>query len=287
MNDEKLIENFSLYLRRKNKTKSTITAYVKDIEQLSEAVPEKSLTEISEEDIRFNLKNWVYNGTFSTKTVSRKLNSIRTFYNFLIEKKEITISPAADIHHPKFRTEKPTVLTKPEYTTLRESCSENLKFLTVIELLLQTGMRIGELSRVKMKDIYLNKDPHVFISEFSSIKERKVPLDDKAVKALKLYLSTVEKRNPEQPLFSTRNGKNIQVRNIRASIDKIIKRAKISNICVNDIRNTFIVYQLNAGFNIDRLAEIVGHKTTITTTRYLSLLNKEYKDRKITKVQEL
>ena len=170
MNDEKLISNFSLYLRRKNKTKSTITAYVKDIEQLSEAVPGKSLTEITEEDIRFNLKNWVYNGTFSTKTVSRKLNSIRTFYNYLIEKKEISVSPAAEIHHPKFRTEKPRVLTKPEYITLRECCSENLKFLTVIEVLLQTGMRIGELSRLKMQDVSLNKDPYIFISEFSSIK---------------------------------------------------------------------------------------------------------------------
>lgn len=287
MNDETLINNFSSYLRRKNKTKSTIMAYVKDIEQLSEAVPNKSLTEITEEDIRFNLKNWVYNGTFSTKTVSRKLNSIRTFYNYLVEKKEIVASPANNIHHPKFRTEKPRILTKSEYNSLREQCSDNLKFLTIIEVLLQTGIRIGELSRLRVRDVNMNKDPYLYIEKFSSIKERNVPLNDKVLKSLKLYLSATEKRDPEKPLFSTRNGKSIQVRNIRASIDKIIKKAKITNVCVNDIRNTFIVYQLSCGFSLEILARVVGHKTTVTTTRYLSLLNKEYKDKKLSKIQEL
>lgn len=282
-----LIDNFSSYLRRKNKTKSTITAYIKDIEQLAEATQGKNFKLITEEDIRFTLKNWVYNGTFSTKTVSRKLNSIRTFYNFLIDKKEVIKSPAESIHHPKFRSEKPRVLTKAEFLLLRETCSDNLKALTMFEILLQTGIRIGELSRIKIKDVNLTKDQSLYISEFSSIKERKVPLNDKVAKALKLYLSSTNKKSQEAPLFSTRNGKYIQIRNIRSSLDKLIKKSKIKDICVNDIRNTFITYQLTHGMGIERLAEIVGHKTVVTTNRYLVLLNKPYKDKKITKVAEL
>ena len=287
MDNKILIDNFSLYLRRKDKTKSTIMAYVKDISQLSEHYPEKSLIEITEEEIRVILKTWVYNGTFSTKTVSRKLNSIRTFYNFLIDKKTIFKSPAEEIHHPKFRNEKPRILSKNEYSQIREICSDNLKSITMLEILLQTGIRIGELSRLKIKDVVFNNNSYLNIAEYSSIQQRKVPLNEKAIKSLKLYLSSIEKKNPDSPLFATRSGKLIQIRNIRSSIDKIIKKAKVKDTCVNDIRNTFIVYQLNHGFSIEKLAEIVGHKTVVTTSRYINLTSKPYKDKGLEILQEL
>src|SRR5690606_25642510 len=115
MENQIYIDNFTNYLRRKGKAKSTIIAYVKDLKQLSEIYPSKELPKLTEPDIRNALKTWSQNGEYSTKTVSRKLNSIRTFYNFLVEKNTIKESPANSIHHPKFRAEKPRVLSKVEY----------------------------------------------------------------------------------------------------------------------------------------------------------------------------
>jgi len=287
MENQIYIDNFTNYLRRKGKAKSTIIAYVKDLKQLSEIYPSKELPKLTEPDIRNALKTWSQNGEYSTKTVSRKLNSIRTFYNFLVEKNTIKESPANSIHHPKFRAEKPRVLSKVEYLSLKDCCSDNLKFYTMIELLLQTGIRIGELSRLKIKDVVINKNPHLIISEFSSIPERKVPLNQKAIKSLKMYLSAYEKRNPDSALFFTKNGKHVQIRNIRAAIDKVIKKAKIKDASVNDLRNTFIVHQLSKGMSLEALAEIVGHKTTVTTMRYIQLLPKQYKDKGIGEVFEV
>lgn len=286
MENSEIINSFSTYLKRKGKAKSTLLAYVKDIEQLCSNTNNKSVIELSENDIKQCLEKWHKSGEFSVKTVSRKLNSIRTFYSYLSEKKFVTINPATSIHHPKFRTEKPRVLSKVEYLTLKDNCSDNLKLFTIVELLLQTGMRIGELSRLKVSDVNLN-DSTISIAEFSTIEARIVPLNNKTLKNLKLYLSTLERKNKDVALFSTKNGKPIEVRNIRASIDKAIKKSKIKDASVNDIRNTFIVYQLSKGMSIDSLAEIVGHKSTATTVRYIQLLLKQYKDKGIREIIEL
>lgn len=288
MDNEKYIESFTSYLRRNNKTKSTIVAYVKDLTQLCDECKGKLVSDLNENDIKEILKEWLYSDKFSIKTISRKLNSFRTFYNFLLERKEIEKSPTENIRHPKFRKDLPRILSRSEYSQIRDAFSENLKYLTIFEILLQTGIRIGELSRLRVKDLYLDKDmPYIFVQEYSSIKERQVPLNNKVVKAIKLYLSSLNGKNPEYPLFSTRNNKNIQIRNIRGTIDRAIKKSQIRATCVNDIRNTFITFQLSQGYPVNELAKIVGHKTTITTQRYLELLPKQYKDRKIRKIHEL
>jgi len=124
------------------------------------------------------------------------------------------------------------------------------------------------------------------IEQFASNDRREVPLNYKVRDHLNKYLSA-DKRKKDAPLFFTKTGKSIEVRNIRSSIDRAIIKAKIRNACVNDLRNTFIVYQLNSGANIDFIAEIVGHKNIATTTRYVELLTKKYKPLGINEVSEL
>jgi integrase/recombinase XerD len=284
--NSELIEKFSLYLKRKDKAKSTITAYNKDIQQLAEE-SKKPLEDLSESDIDQLMRSWIFENKFAVKTVSRKLNSIRTFYNFLTEKQIILKNPAIDIRHPKFRPSKQRVLTKVEIQHLRTASEDNLKCMTIIEIMLQTGIRIGELSRLKVKDVVLIDTPYIRIGKFSKTIERKVHLNDKALQIIRLYLSSLVKKSPELPLFATKNNKPIQVRNIRAMIDKVIKKSKIKEACVNDLRNTFITFQLSQGFDINELAVVVGHKTTATTNRYLELLTKKYRRKSRSKIYPL
>lgn len=285
MDNDTLIASFSKYLKKKDKTFSTISAYTKDIIQLSTILENKNLLETNEEEIRSVLKTWIYNGVYSTKTVSRKLNSIRTFYLYLIEKRLITLSPAENIRHPKFRSEKQKIIAKNEYGEVINRCNDNLKTLTMFIVLLQTGIRISELSRLKIKDLILtNNGSFLIISKFSSQNERKIVLNSSAEKALRLYFSTLGKRNENHPLFSTKTGKFIQIRNIRSALDRAMAKAKLKNYCVNDIRNTFIVHQLSNGYDIKKLAEYVGHKTSVTTSRYLELMKKQYKSKRVSEI---
>ncbi len=277
MDTQKLIKDFISYLKRKGKTKSTLIAYENDILQLAESNLNKELMNYSETDIKHGLQFLQTSKSLSAKTISRKLNSTRTFYKYLLEKKLIKVNPAARISHPKFRAKKQRFLTKMEYLALREVSRENDRLFTMIDLLLQTGIRIGELSRLKIKDIKLNSSKStIFVEKFGSCNERTVYLNDKITNELKSFLAK-QKHKDNAPLFSTKTGRSIEVRNIRGSIDRAIIKAKLKNACVNDLRNTFIFYQLSNGLSLSKLAEIVGHKNINTTTRYLELLPKKYK----------
>lgn len=276
-NSAEYISNFENYLKRKGKSKSTIIAYIKDLKQLEETNVKKDLTNFSTEDIKKGLERLKNDLDLTNKTISRKLNSIRTFYKYLNHKAVISENPATKIPHPKFPLKKQRILKPTEYYALKEVSREDIKLFTIIELMLQTGIRIGELSRLKVKDVKIYSSKTLFIASFSSNKEREIELNSKALKAIELYLQNYKHaNNPNAPLFSTRTGKPIQIRNIRSIIDRVIVKAKIKNACVNDIRNTFIVHQLENGLTLEKIAQFVGHKNTTTTEKYLNLLSKKY-----------
>jgi len=294
----KVINEFTTYLKRKGKTKSTTIAYENDIKQLNWASTQsgtrKSIINLNEEEIKVCLKLLQNSKSLSTKTLSRKLNSIRTFFKFLQDKKIIKSNPAISIAHPKFRNKKPRILTRAEYLELKEISRDNIRLYTMVDVMLQTGLRIGELARLKIKDINLDKSkPFLMVQEFGSIQQREVPLNSKAVKSLKVYIEENtkkgknEKLKTESALFTTKTGKAIEIRNIRSSIDRVILKAKIKDASVNDLRNTFIVYQLSQGMPLNKIASIVGHKNIVTTMRYFELLQRKYKSTLDIEVKEL
>jgi integrase/recombinase XerC len=289
MENDKLVLDFVNYLKRKGKAKSTLIAYQNDLKQLAESNVNKLIIDFQEADVKHGLNFLQSTYSLSSKTVSRKLNSIRTFYRFLQERKYVESNPTESIVHPKFRVKKQRFLSRQEYLALREVSRENPKIYMVIELLLQTGLRIGEVSRLKVKDIVFSKDGgFIYVEKFASNPERRVPINAKLSIELKDYLTRLKaSKKVNTPLFATKTGKGIEVRNIRGCIDRFIIRAKIKSACVNDLRNTFIVNQLSSGFSVSRLAEIVGHKNTTTTTKYIELLGKKYKPTAIEKLVEL
>lgn len=283
----KLLNEFIIHLKKTSRSNSTVLAYTKDIKQFASTNINKKISAFTEEDIKHAMDFFKNSLSLTPKTISRKLNAIRTFYKFLVEKEIIKTNPANKINHPKFKLKKPRVLSRGEYLALKEICRENMRLFTMVEVLLQTGIRISELSRLKVKHVRLNGNlGFLFIEEFSSNFERTVPLNIKAAKVLKDYLTRTSPKE-SSPLFATRRGKSIEIRNIRSSIDRAISKTKIKNVCVNDLRNTFIYYQLMNGMSIERLAEIVGHRNINTTSRYLQLLPKKYTPGGVDNVYEL
>lgn len=286
MTSKELIDKFINYLKENNKSLSTTIAYQNDLEQLASSNISKSLKDFSKEDIKHGLEYLKEIKGLSPKTVSRKINSIRTFYRYLEIVGIIKENPSALISHPKFKAKKPRILSRAEYLAIREVSRANERLHLMIETLLQTGIRISELSRLEKKDLFLEgKKPYILIKAFSSNIERQVPLNYRLANLIKLYL--LSNPNNHSNLFCTKSGKCIEIRNIRSSIDRAIMKAQIKNACVNDLRNTFIVHQLAQGISIARLAEIVGHKNSSTTIKYLALLEKKYKPSGTDSITEL
>ncbi|HEC64177.1 MAG TPA: site-specific integrase, partial [bacterium] len=183
----------------------------------------------------------------------------------------------------------PRVLGQMEYKALRDSSRKNIRLYTMIELLLQTGIRIGELSRLKLEDTLLSSNPkYISIGEYASNSSRKVELNSTALQALGNYLiiRNSPKKTESKHLFHTKSGKPVLVRNIRSSINKAFRKAGIEKATVNDIRNTFIVFQLTQGMRSDRVADVVGHQRVSSTEKYLEIV-KNRKKRAITKIEPL
>ena len=91
--------------------------------------------------------------------------------------------------------------------------------------------------------------------------------------ALKRYIEEVRGDSKSKNVFITKTGRVLLARNIRSLLDRFFNKADIKNIKVNDLRNTFIVYQLKSGVPIDVVSQVVGHKRISTTEKYLELID--------------
>lgn len=270
-------QQFIESLRAKKRSESTIVAYSKDIDQLLVFMSKQGLPKECKELTTEVLTNYVdelkKEGSYTLKTISRKINSLKTFSKFLLGENLIVVDVAEPIAHPEYTSQPQRILSPLEYRALRDCARTNLRLFTMVELLLQTGIRIGELSRLKKSDLNLEKG-ELRIEAFSSNRERIVELNSLAIEALRTFTDTDNtfKNQKDDYLFKTKTGRPVLIRNIRTAINRAFKKAGIKNATVNDIRNTFIVYQLEQGIRTDRLAELVGHQKPSTTEKYLDLV---------------
>jgi site-specific recombinase XerD len=284
---EVLIIEFTEHLKQNNKSTSTIIAYAKDLQQLHQ-VAGKDLDLLSVTELIAAVDKFKNSKEFTSKTVSRKINSFRTFYKYLHNQGKIAANPAMEITHPKFKPKQVRVLSQPEYLALRETTRDNERLFAMVELMLQTGIRISELSKLKLADVHIDgKTTYLHIGAYSTNEAREVPLNTRATALLKKYVEQLKDQPTERPLFATRDGKPLIIRNIRSVIDRAMSKAGISDACVNDLRNTFIVAQLSAGAPLDLVAHAVGHRSKLTTKKYLDLLDKKYKPNGNSKLVDL
>lgn len=270
-------------LKTKGRSTATILAYSKDIDQLIDFVQKNKVTSLETiaADHIEAFKKSLLSSNYTAKSISRKLNSIKTFCRFLISLGIIKNNPAATITHPKYDIKAPRILTKMEYRSLRDVCREDLRVYAIVEILLQTGIRIGELANLSLDDIDSDK---LNIKAFESHCQRQVPLNKAAAAALAEYLK-IRPKTKSKNAFITKTGKPFLIRNIRTSLDRFFKQADIKNARVNDLRHTFIAHQLQAGTPLTLISKLVGHKRLSTTEKYLELI--KGKDAAIVSLEEL
>ncbi|GIW62738.1 MAG: tyrosine recombinase XerC [Patescibacteria group bacterium] len=264
----KILEKFIANLEKQGKSNFTIIAYKKDLEQFIGFLTKKEIEDIREvkkQQIEEFITELINNG-YTKKSASRKLNSIRTFFKFLKNEGIVTYNPSLDVSHPKQKINPPRILSKLEYMALRDYAKKDTRTYAMIELILQTGLKIGELANIQLSDI---KDNSLIIRRYGSTPEREIPLTEPAKKAIEEYLK-VRPETKDPHLFVTRKGTPLLIRNIRQIISRCFDDVGIENATVNDLRNTFIAHQLSNGASIEYVAQIVGHKRLSSTERFLS-----------------
>ncbi len=277
-------KQFTEYLESRRRARATIVAYGKDIEQVITFLAnmgKKTITEVSRDELEAFLKK-LASDSYTPKSISRKINSIKTFFRFLKASGAITMDPAIEIEHPKYEVKPPRILSKIEYRALRDACRGDIRIYAIVELFLQTGIRIGELAALTLADI---KGNELFIAAQEGHAQRSVPLNKAAKEALDRYIAVRNPSAASHALFVTKTGRALLIRNIRTAIDRYFRIAGIEGAKVNDLRHTFIAHHLMAGTSITTLSKLVGHKRLSTTERYLELVKDKATD--TVKLEEL
>ncbi len=275
MNQNSLLDlraKFTQSLESSGRAHATVIAYSKDVEQIIQFLTEKgktALPDISADDIE-EFKELLKKQRYTGKSISRKINSIKSFFRFLINEGLIIENPADIIVHPKYDQSPPRVLSKLEYRALRDACRSDVRIYAIVEVLLQTGMRISELAALQLPDLDMDRNV-IAIKAQNSREARKVPLNTAAKNAIAEYMR-IRPRAREKTLFLTKTCRPFLVRNIRTAIDRYFRLAGIKDGKVNDLRHTFIIEQLKAGTPLVYVSQLVGHKRITTTEKYLKLI---------------
>jgi len=264
-----LLPVFIGHLENKGRSPSTILAYRADLEQLLEFLKARNKVtpdQITQSDIEA-FRDSLLTQKYTPKSVSRKLNAVKTFFRWLMLEKKLTANPAEDVAHPKIQPTSPKFLSPLEYRALRDVVRGDNRIAAIIELILQTGLRISEVANLKLPNV---KDDVLEVEKYATQPSREIPLNTAAREALDVYLK-VRPKTDSSYIFVSKNGKPLAVRNIRAAIDRYMQRAEISQYSVNDLRTTFIIENLKANVDLVLLSRVVGHKRLSTTERYLEL----------------
>lgn len=269
-------KEFVDFLRGKKHSSATVLAYGKDIDQLAsflETLEKEHIHDVTKDDIQAFLGKLAEQG-YTPKSLSRKLNSTRTFYRFLKVNEYVADDPSLLVSHPQYELAAPRMLKPTEYRALRDAARNDARMYAIIELLLQTGIRIGELADIRMGDI---AGDSIHIRPHEKHEERDVPLNKSAKEALNRYLA-IRPKIEDDHVFVTKSGKPFLVRNIRTAIERYFRIAGIENAKVNDLRHTFVAHHLKHGVSLVLLSKILGHKRLSTTERYLNYVQDRAKD---------
>jgi integrase/recombinase XerD len=263
-------KNFEEYLKKKRLSSSTVLAYMADIKQLTEFLKKRQVGQIPavSTELLEEFKELLVDNNYQAKSICRKLNAIKAFFRYLKEENVIPQNPAESVVHPKYEVSPPRILTKMEYRALRDAARNDLKISAIVELFLQTGLRVGELTRVQLEEI---ANESITIRTFESHGSRNIPLNQAAKKALERYLR-VRPKTKSKNLFVTKYGKPLLVRNLRVSINRYFQVAGIKDATVSSLRHTFIAHQLMRGASVVLIQKLAGHKRLTTTERYLDMV---------------
>ncbi|MEX0999100.1 MAG: tyrosine recombinase XerC [Thermodesulfobacteriota bacterium] len=278
---DKYLSSFEDFLSsERNYSKHTLKAYLADIKEFGLVLKEMNLISPENGDIDFLNMDETPVRVFISKlykknkkvSISRKIASVRTFFDFLIRRGEMKSNSAKLVPSPKGEKRLPTFLTVDEVVKLVEAPGSDNAYESrdraILELLYSCGLRVSELVGINLNDLDLESMSVKVLGKGN--KERLVPLGSKASSAIKIYLiQRLDLKPKEDYLFVNSRGGRLTTR----SIDRIIKKyAAISgipkNISPHVLRHTFATHLLGGGADLRAIQEMLGHKSLSTTQRY-------------------
>lgn len=208
-------------------------------------------------------------------SISRKLVSIRMFFEFAIQERWVLKNPAEGIHGPSIPKKVPKVLQQNFLSELMVEARKALKWgerdLTILELLYGCGLRVSELVGLNLEDI--SWDTRELLVRGKGSKERIVPYGEYIQEALSAWLprrnELVEKRPTEKAVIVNAHGRRLTTRGAAFILERIaISMPQQIQVSPHALRHSFATHLLDEGADLRAIQELLGHSNLATTEKY-------------------
>ena len=271
------LKNIRLY------SKKTVASYEYDLKDYALFLEKNNLTIKDDNDKTLKLYlNYVYDKKISNKSISRHLSSLRTYYDFLKKENIVTENIFKNVKNPKIEKTIPNFISHDKLNEIFTSFNDSdldIRNRLVIELLYATGLRVGELVNIKIKDIDFGAQSIKVLGKGS--KERYVFYNNTTKEVLKKYLVVRKKLQKKENDYLLLNDKGTPIK--EASVRKIIQTTLMkcgikSKITTHTFRHTFATDLLNQGLDLVNVKELLGHASLNTTSIYTHITNDRIKE---------
>jgi site-specific recombinase XerD len=282
--DAALLEAFHAYLVKRDLAPATVRVYLHDLTVFQNwlawiyETPAVSLIQVGTADLATFRKHLLQEKSHRATTINRRLQTLRLFYRWLQQRSDTAENPAEHLHYLReARREQPAALKRGEVLVLLRAADASphgqaKRNVALVQLLLQTGLRVSEAAALKHADLHLGaRAGSVAVRAGKGLKFRRLPLNATARRALQNYMETLSESAPQMPLFLSKRQTPLSVRAIQNVIAELARRAGITRIAVSahTLRHSFAVNFLksNPGKLIE-LADLLGHESLDTTAIY-------------------
>ncbi len=274
------VDKFLFFLKVElNYSELTIKSYQLDLTDFFGYIESKKINylTITNHDVRGYLK-YLDSCNLKNSTISRRISTLRTFYNYLVDENIVENNVFHNVKNPKLEKKLPNYLNYNEMEELLESIdistTEGLEKRLLIEMFYSTGCRVSEMINVKISDIdFTNKTIRIM---GKGSKERIVYFGDYASKYLDNYLSKVK---CDKYLFTNKKGEKLTINEVEQIVKDIMKHISIkTHVTPHTLRHTFATHLLNNGADIKTVQELLGHANLSTTGIYTHVSSDRLKD---------
>lgn len=270
----------------KNYSEYTVLSYKNDIEEFLKYLNREILNfkDVEYGDLRFYLMYLKEEKEDNNASIDRKLSALRGFYKYLANNGVVKSNVFSLVSGPKKEKKLPRYF---EYNELEELFSipdvdnpYGQRDLLLLELLYATGIRVGELTKIKVKDIDFGNKSILILGKGN--KERLVTFGEYCEEILIKYLNDgyilLNSKNSEY-LFLNKNGGDLTERGVRYILDQIIKQTSLNkNISPHMIRHSFATHLLNEGCELTTVQKLLGHESIKATQIYTHVTTDRLKE---------
>ena len=281
-----LVNRYLEYLTyEKRYSTHTILNYKKDLEEWQSFCKQELIEPLDVEysEVRAYL-NYCYTHQLNRSTVSRKLSSLRSYYQFLLKEGVICHNPFSMIKAPKGGQVLPKFLYEEEMVALFESIDQSTvlgcRNYALLEILYATGIRVSECCGLTLKQ--LDFETGMMLVHGKGGKDRYIPLGEFAVESIQAYLQQSRPRLLKKSkietdyLFLNHYGLPLTERGVRDILNRLTKQtANHIKLAPHMIRHTFATHLLNHGADLRAVQELLGHEH-LSSTQIYTHVSKEH-----------